>query len=114
MIKNKTVLVDFTNCEHIGRIHPIIKEAFGFPDEYGENWSAFRDFLFWEYPVSKVIVKGASSLPTIFYNDMNIFRETLEDMKKECESKTVAFEYEFEQYSTVTFLVLIYNTTIYI
>ena len=96
MIKNKTVLVDFTNCEHIGRIHPIIKEAFGFPDEYGENWSAFKDFLFWEYPVTKVIVKGTDTLPPIFHNDMEIFRKILKNMKKECEKHNIPFEYIFE------------------
>ena len=45
MIADKTVVVDLTKCKHVGMLHPIIKEAFDFPDGYGQNWSAFRDFF---------------------------------------------------------------------
>lgn len=38
-------ILDFTNVKHYGEIHKIIKEAFDFPDYYGENWSAFWDCL---------------------------------------------------------------------
>lgn len=96
MIENKTVIVDLTNCEHIGKLHPTIKKSFDFPNEYGENWSAFKDFLFWEYPVTKVIVKGTDALPPIFHNDMEIFRKILKNMKKECEKHNIPFEYIFE------------------
>jgi len=95
MIADKTVVVDLTGCEHVGKIQPRIKKAFGFPDEYGHNWSAFIDFLFCEYPVTKVVVKGAGTLPPIFKRDLNIFHEILEDRKKYCETKGTIFDYEF-------------------
>ena len=98
MIRDITVVVDLTGCEHIGKIQPRIKETFDFEDGYGHNWSAFRDFLFWEYPVTKVVVKGSSTLkPTwMFKKDLEIFREILEDRKKYCESDGTVFDYEFE------------------
>ena len=96
MIENKTVILDMTNCEHVGKIHTIIKEAFDYPNYYGHNWSAFRDFLFWEYPVTKVIVKGAGTLPPIFKTDMDILLEILEDRKMYCAAKGTVFEYKFE------------------
>ena len=95
MIENKTVIVDLSPCKHVGMIQPIIKKAFDFPDGYGHNWSAFRDFLFWEYPVTKVVVTGAGALPPIFKRDLDIFRKILEDMKKECDRHNEPFEYEF-------------------
>ncbi|MDO4742772.1 MAG: barstar family protein [bacterium] len=96
MTADKTVVVDLTKCEHIGMLQPIIKEAFGFRDGYGHNWSAFTDFLFREYPVSKVVVKGAGTLPPIFERDMEIFREILEDVKADCKRHGTNFEYEFD------------------
>ena len=95
MIADKTVVVDLTKCKHVGMLQPIIKEAFDFPDNYGHNWRAFRDFLLLEYPVSKVVVKGAGKLPPIFKTDMEIFREILEDMKTDCKRCGMNFEYEF-------------------
>lgn len=96
MIADKTVVVDLTKCKHVGMLQPIIKEAFDFPDNYGHNWSAFRDFLLLEYPVSKVVVKGAGTLPPIFKRDMEIFRKILEDMKTDCKRCGMNFEYEFD------------------
>lgn len=96
MIADKTVVVDLTKCKHVGMLQPIIKEAFGFPDGYGHNWSAFRDFLFLEYPVTKVVVKGADTLPPIFERDMEIFRKILEDMKTDCKKHGTNFEYKFD------------------
>ena len=87
MIENKTVIVDLSPCKHVGMIQPIIKEAFGFPDGYGHNWDAFVDFLFWEYPVTKVVVTGAGTLPPIFKRDLDIFRKILEDRKKYCQMR---------------------------
>ena len=95
MIADKMVIVDLNKCEHIGMLQPMIKKAFDFPDGYGHNWSAFKDFLFWEYPVSKVVVKGADALPPIFRRDMEIFHKILEEMKTFCESREINFEYEF-------------------
>lgn len=95
MIIDKTVIVDLTGCEHVGKIHPRIKEAFGFPDWYGHNWDAFKDFLFWEYAVTKVIVKGAGTLPPIFKNDLDIFHKILEEMKEYSKKDGTVFDYEF-------------------
>ncbi len=95
MIADKTVVVDLTGCEHVGKIHPIIKEAFDYPDGYGHNWDAFNDFLFWEYLVTKVVVKGAGTLPPIFKRDLDILLDILEDRRRYCETKGTIFDYEF-------------------
>lgn len=81
MKKYKEVVLDLTDCEHVGMIQPKIKEAFDFPSWYGKNWDAFKDFLFYEYPVAKVTVIGADTLPPIFDRDMQILRKILEDKK---------------------------------
>ncbi len=40
-----SIILDFTNCKHIGEIHKIIKKEFDLPEYYGENLSALWDCL---------------------------------------------------------------------
>lgn len=38
-------ILDFRHIKSYDEVHKIIREAFDFPDYYGENWSAFWDCL---------------------------------------------------------------------
>lgn len=37
--------LNFSDCKYLGEIHKVMKEAFDFPDYYGENLSALWDLL---------------------------------------------------------------------
>lgn len=37
--------LNFLDCKYLGEIHKVMKEAFDFPDYYGENLSALWDLL---------------------------------------------------------------------
>lgn len=39
------IAIDLSGCRFADEIHAKLKEAFGFPKHYGENWSAFWDCL---------------------------------------------------------------------
>ena len=95
MKKYKEVVLDLTGCEHVGVIQPRVQKAFGFDRWYGKNWSAFMDYIRFEYPASKVTIIGADTLPSIFDMEMEIFRKALEVVKAEYNSRGVEFEYEF-------------------
>ena len=39
------IVLDFSLCNNKYRIHNLLKDKFGFPDYYGENWDAFWDCI---------------------------------------------------------------------
>lgn len=43
IINENPIILDFTGCRRLGEIHKILRERFGFPEYYGENWSALWD-----------------------------------------------------------------------
>ena len=65
----KIIELDLTGCKYLGEIHKRIKNAFNFPDWYGENWSAFWDLLWSECDADKVIITGENTLS----DDLKVF-----------------------------------------
>lgn len=41
----KKIELNFNDCKYLGEIHKVMKDAFDFPDYYGENLSALWDLL---------------------------------------------------------------------
>ena len=61
--EKKTVTLDLTGCKYLGELHQRIKQAFDFPDFYGENWDAFWDLLWSECDADRVVVLGEHTVP---------------------------------------------------
>lgn len=85
------VILDFTNCKHIGEIHKILKENFGLPDYYGENWDALWDclrYLFYDEEDFLVELHSFLSLDTDFIDYCTPMLEIFDDIHKECPNFT--------------------------
>ncbi|MBQ8696564.1 MAG: barstar family protein [Clostridia bacterium] len=74
----KIIELDLTGCKYLSDMHERIRVAFGFPNWYGKNWSAFWDLLWSDCDADKVIIKGEKTLPTEFHSDLAKMHEILE------------------------------------
>ena len=90
----KIIALDLTGCKYISEIHERIRIAFGFPEWYGKNWSAFWDLLWSECDADKVIIKGENSLPKELDKSLSKIHEILERNKKERANGKHPFHYE--------------------
>lgn len=44
-IKENPIILELSTCHYIREIHRLLKEKFGLPEYYGENWDALWDCL---------------------------------------------------------------------
>ena len=82
MDKEKIVTLDLTGCKYLGEIHQRIKEAFNFPDFYGENWDAFWDLLRSECDADRIIVLGTNIFPEEYKWHIDKMQEILQRLRK--------------------------------
>ena len=64
---NETIEVDLSNCKNDKDIFNVFKEAFQFPEWYGENWNAFDDCMpNLCFDVKETLIVKVYGLQTIF------------------------------------------------
>lgn len=75
-------ILDFGNVRYYGEIHLIFKQAFDFPEDYGENWDAFWDCIkgLLGDPVH-IEIHGFSTLEKRFPGEGKILLDTLEELR---------------------------------
>lgn len=63
MKDKKTVVLDLTGCKSLSEMHLRIRDAFRFPDSYGQNWDAFWDLIRTECDAERIVVRGGNTVP---------------------------------------------------
>ena len=92
-ITENPVILDFTDCEHLGEIHLILKTKFGLPEYYGENWDALWDclrYLWIDEEDVKVNIYGFLSLPDDLREYCVTMLEVFDDVHRD--TPNVTFE----------------------
>ena len=83
MNQSNTIILDLTDCKYLGELHLRIKEAFDFPDYYGQNWSAFWDLICGMRDNTIIEIKGLSTLANEFDPHIEKMLEILQRNKEE-------------------------------
>ena len=79
------ILLDLTGCGDWVTLHRRIRETFGFPDYYGENWDAMWDCLtdIFLQPVQRhIVVKSFASLPQELWEYAAPMQELFSDLQE--------------------------------
>lgn len=94
MSKNNVIHLDLTGCKYLGEIHQRIKETFGFPEYYGENWHAFRDAFITVGLPEKIVIHGEHTISKSLAGQIEKMHTKLDEIKSEVNGYGWSFEYE--------------------
>ncbi len=96
MEESKTMVLDLSDCKSLQEMHRRIKEAFGFPDYYGENWPAFYDLMCTDCTAEKIVIRGISTVSESLSRQVKMMEDTLRKCKIDRDKYHSPFEYRFE------------------
>ncbi len=91
-ITENPLVLDFSRCRTWYELHALLKERFGLPEYYGQNWDALWDCLddlFWDDETLTVELRG--------YSEMN------EELREYAATMLEVFDEIHEKYPNAVF-----------
>ena len=85
-LKENSLTLDFSDCKYPSEIHLVLKEGFGLPEYYGENWDALWDCLddrFFGANAYDISIYGYTTLPEELRDYCALMLKVFDDVGKE-------------------------------
>ena len=85
-ITENPIVLDFSKCKYWQQVHDMLKEKFGLPEYYGENWDALWDCLrdlFEDMGDWEVHIKGFHTMPQDWQQSCKTMLSVFDDVHKE-------------------------------
>ena len=82
-IKENPIVLDFSQCRYFLQVHELLKEKFGLPEYYGENWDALWDCLdglFYKRGDFGVEIYGSSMMDEELLDEFQLMLEVFKDV----------------------------------
>ena len=97
MEQKKIITLDLTGCKYLGELHQRIKQAFDFPDFYGENWDAFWDLLRTDCDADRINIYGEDTVSKELKPSVETMKGILKEFQEDCANYDEQLEIEIHR-----------------